>query len=107
MGSPGITPFGAHLAELLVARGLSLRAFAVLVRVDPSAVLYAKRSKMAVKRIGPWADVLGLSGAQREHFEFLAWCTHTPPLILERLRQLEAQAANANNLNQRRLRRLR
>lgn len=91
MVSPGITPFGSYLDELLAARGLSLRGFAALVRVDPSAVLYAKRKRVAAKRIGPWADALGLAGAQRERFEYLAWCTQTPPLILERVQQLEIQ----------------
>ena len=94
MVSPGNSPFGVYLTELLAARQLSLRAFARLVRVDPSAVLYAKRAKVAAQRIGPWADALRLTGVERERFEYLAWCTHTPPLILERLAQLEAQVSH-------------
>lgn len=94
MVSSGSSPFGVYLTELLAARSLSLRAFARLVGVDPSAVLYAKRAKVAAKRIGPWADALHLTGVERERFEYLAWCTHTPPMILARLAQLEAQAAS-------------
>jgi hypothetical protein len=91
-----MTPFGAYLTELLAARQVSLRAFAARVGVDPSAVVYAKRTRIAKQRIGPWADALGLTGAQRERFEFLAWCTHTPPLILERLRALEEQVGSTS-----------
>ena len=90
MASPGITPFGFYLTELLAARGLSLRVFAVRVGVDASSVVYAKRARLAVHRIGPWAETLGLVGRERERFEYLALRAHGPLLILEHLRHLDA-----------------
>lgn len=89
MASSALTPFGVYLTELLAARGMTLRAFAAAVRVDHTAVLYAKRARIATKRIRPWADALSLKGAERERFEFLAWCTHAPPILLRRLHELE------------------
>jgi len=92
MASPGITPFGVYLTELLAARDLSLRGFALLVEVDASSVMYAKRARLAVHRIGPWAEALGLVGRERERFEYLALRAHGPLVILEHLRHLDAAA---------------
>ena len=93
MASPGITPFGVYLTELLAARGLSLRGFAALVSVDASSVVYAKRARLAVYRIGAWAEALGLVGRERERFEYLALRAHGPLAILEHLRHLDALVA--------------
>ena len=71
-------------------RGLSLRGFALRVGVDASSVVYAKRARLAVHRIGPWAEALGLVGRERERFEYLALRAHGPLVILDHLRHLDA-----------------
>jgi len=93
MASPGFTPFGIYLTELLAARDLSLRSFALLVEVDASSVVYAKRARLAVHRIGPWAEALELVGRERERFEYLALRAHGPLVILDHLRHLDAPVA--------------
>jgi hypothetical protein len=87
------TPFGDHLDALLQQRGLSVRGFAKLVGLGVSSVSAAKRRAIDPGRIELWADALALNGQDRARFVRLAWLTHTPPVIVNLVEDLERRLA--------------
>jgi hypothetical protein len=89
------TPFGDYLDALLQQRGLSVRAFGKLVGVGVSSVSAAKRRAFDPARIEPWADALGLRGAERARYVKLALLTRTPPPIVALIDRLERQLARS------------
>lgn len=82
------TPFGDYLDDLLELRGLTVRSFARLIRIDGSLISAAKRpprdgrvAEKLTKRLAYWADALELVGPERERFFELAWLAHSPPYV--------------------------
>jgi transcriptional regulator with XRE-family HTH domain len=90
---PPRSPFGAYLESLLAACGLSGRSFARLVGVQPSFVSKVLRGSRPVPADGvePWADALGLRGAERERFLEAAWGTRTPEYMIRLIARLRKQ----------------
>ncbi len=85
------TSFGDYLDVLLKARGLSVRQFAAQVGRDSGAVCNIKRLTLNPKLMEPWADVLGLTGQERELFIKLAWLAHAPEYVRKLVESLEAE----------------
>jgi len=79
-------PFGDYLDQLLAERDWSLRHFAQKAKISHTALSFFKSGKRPVPlaRIEGWAELLNLSGRNRENFFDLAALTHTP----ERLQKL-------------------
>lgn len=72
--------FGSYLTALLAEKHLSMREFARLAGINQSALSQMKLGKRTVPlaRVETWADVLGLTGRNRERFLDLAETTHIP-----------------------------
>jgi transcriptional regulator with XRE-family HTH domain len=78
----------------LQAQGLSARAFAALIDVQPAflnKVMQGDRT-VPLKRIEAWADALKLRGNDREQFLEAGFLTHTPPYICDLLQKLRANS---------------
>ena len=90
---PSRSDFGKLLAQHLKRRRLSARGFALQVKVGTSFLRFVMLGERPVppKRIEVWADVLGLSGEERERFVEEAWLTHAPEYVRELVERLRKQ----------------
>lgn len=84
-------PFPDLLYRLIEQKGLTLREFARLAKTKQPAISEIRRGvrNPPLSNIGHWADVLGLTGKERENFLDLAHLMQTPERIRKLIRDAE------------------
>ena len=90
------TDFGTLLAKAIKDAGLSANQFAGLVAFDqPSLVKTIKGTrKPPAELIEPWADALGLRGADRQAFVEAGHLTHASEQVRALVDRLRAELAD-------------
>lgn len=96
--------FGTRLKQKIAAKRLSLREFAQQTRTSPATLSLiisgerhrrtadSKRRRSITDHFEPWADALGLRGAERDEFLLDCWLATAPPLIRSMIADLRVQA---------------
>jgi len=86
--------FGELLYDLIARSGSSVSEFAAKAGIHQphlSAIRHGQRPA-PLKHLGDWADLLELSGEERERFMDLGAMTHCPERIQEMVREIENSA---------------
>lgn len=91
--------FGEFLADALARSGLGVREYSRAVMGHDRSHGFVSRvlggkSLPPLKNLSAWAAPLGLDRTETARFEFLAALAHTPPIVVARLRELEARNAS-------------
>ena len=85
----GIVPFGVVLHRLIKAKGWTIEAFAERVDDSQPNISAIKNGRRAppLKKVERWAEVLGITGEQREFFMDLAALANAPKRVLNMFRR--------------------
>ena len=95
------TAFGVYLRKLLRERGWTQNAFADKVgrsRGNLSNIIKGEGYAVQEEDMDRWADILGLSGYERERFLNLACITHIPQKFQGRFVAIVDQAEKATEV---------
>lgn len=86
--------FGSLLAAHLTACSLGVRAFAREAKVVHSHVqrIMAGKRRPPLDALPTWADVLGLTGKDRDRFILAGQLTHCPEAVRAYVAKLETEA---------------